>query len=423
LCLRDFVAKIITAKKTDEPLYLIQITKLTEYMIFKNIKVVELAAVLAGPSVGMFLAELGAEVIKIENLTTKGDVTRTWRLKSEDKENSVTAYFSSVNWGKKSLVLDLRQAEAQEIVHKLVVDADIVISSYLPGAAQKLKVDADTLLKINPMLICAEINGYGESEPRAAFDAIIQAEAGFTFMNGLGKNNYKMPVALMDVLAAHQLKEAVLLAYIERLQTGKGKRVSVSLIESGITALVNQATNWLVGNQISQAIGSEHPNIVPYGTIYQTLDNKQIVLAIGTDGQFADACKVLEIPLQENVITNVQRVANREEVNALFSQQIAKFERKELLEKFLAAKIPAGAVNNMQEVFELPQAKENLLQGENIIGQRTFIAKGIEKAENLSSPPVYNQDVKEILQKLGYKEAEISQLQEKGTLDFDTISL
>lgn len=364
--------------------------------MFSHLRILELASVLAGPSVGMFFAELGAEVIKVENITTKGDVTRSWKLKKEG-DTDITAYFSSVNWGKKSIALDLRSQKAKEIIYELVKKSDIVLSSFLPGSAKRLGMDAEMLMSYNPKLICGEINGYGEAVERAAFDAIIQAEAGFTYMNGEGQNRYKMPVALMDVLAAHQLKEALLLAYIAFLQTGKGKKVSVSLIESGISSLVNQAANWLVAEQIPQAIGSEHPNIVPYGTIFYTADNRALVLAVGTDAQFMAICEILGIKNIEKFATNPQRVAQREEVNLLLSQAISRYNRDELLAKLLHAKVPAGAVNNLQEVFASTIAAKICLNSPSMTGLRTFIAKGIETQTQLSPPPHLNQDEAEIL--------------------------
>ena len=363
--------------------------------MFSHLRIIELASVLAGPSVGMFFAELGAEVIKVENSTTHGDVTRSWKLKKEGNTD-ITAYFSAVNWGKKSIALDLKSQEAKHFIYELAKKSDIVISSFLPGSAQRLGMDAETLMSHNPKLICGEINGYGETVERAAFDAIIQAEAGFTYMNGEGENRYKMPVALMDVLAAHQLKEALLLAYIEFLTTGKGKKVSVSLIEAGISSLVNQAANWLVAEQIPQAIGSEHPNIVPYGTIFRTADQKSLVLAVGTDAQFSALCQILGIENNSNFATNPQRVAEREAVNALLSQTISLQNRDDLLAKLLTAKVPAGAVNNLEEVFASPIAQQLQLSSPTLSGLRTFVAQGIATQKQLSMPPHLNEHAAEI---------------------------
>ncbi|MFK7925857.1 MAG: CoA transferase, partial [Bacteroidia bacterium] len=180
--------------------------------IFKDLIVIELASVLAGPSVGMFFAELGARVIKIENPRFGGDVTRSWKLAHEDKADTRSAYFSCINWGKESLSLDLKQEPDRVILHQLLAKADIMLSSFIPGQAERLGIEAESLMKAYPKLILGEINGYGKDNARPAYDAIIQAEAGFMYINGEGEQLYKMPVALMDVLAAHQLKEGLLLA-------------------------------------------------------------------------------------------------------------------------------------------------------------------------------------------------------------------
>ena len=255
---------------------------MTEKTPLQGLKVLELASVLAGPSVGMFFAELGATVYKIENVTTHGDVTRKWKLPKEDADTDISGYFSSVNWGKSSFAVDLCREEGLNIIYELAAQCDIVLVSYKPGDAEKLRVDYPTLKRYNEKLIYSHITGYGLQNPRAGFDAIIQAESGFTFMNGQPDGPpTKMPVALMDVLAAHHLKEAILLALYYREKTGKGQYIEASLFKAGVSSLANQATNWLVGRAIPQRMGSDHPNIVPYGTIFKTADGKEIVLAHG----------------------------------------------------------------------------------------------------------------------------------------------
>src|SRR6478609_11070071 len=171
--------------------------------MFADLKVLELASVLAGPSVGQFFAELGAEVIKVENLKSGGDVTRTWKVSGE-KEGDLSAYFCSCNWGKKSIAVDLSSKEGKEIVQKLASKSDVVIASYKPGDAEKLGVAYEQLNNINPKLIYGQITGYGSDNNRVGYDAVIQAESGFMDMNGeRGGDPLKMPVALIDVLAAH----------------------------------------------------------------------------------------------------------------------------------------------------------------------------------------------------------------------------
>ena len=227
----------------------------TSEPIFSQLKVLELASVLAGPSVGQFFAELGAEVIKVENVRTKGDVTRSWKTAGENTDDR-SAYFCSVNWGKKSIAIDLTHPEGRKIIHQLIPKIDVVIASFKPGDAVKLGVDHEVLAAINPQLIYGQITGYGSKNQRVGYDAVIQAEAGFMFMNGEpGRPSLKMPVALIDILAAHHLKEALLLSLLKRERTGRGGFVEVSLIQAAVSSLVNQATNWLVAGKMPGKLG------------------------------------------------------------------------------------------------------------------------------------------------------------------------
>jgi crotonobetainyl-CoA:carnitine CoA-transferase CaiB-like acyl-CoA transferase len=234
--------------------------------MFKNLKVVELASVLAGPLTGTFFAELGAKVVKIENKLTQGDVTRTWKLPTESKENSVSAYYSAANYSKESLFLNVKDSSDYELLIEHIKDADIVISNYKPSTARKLKLDYKDLKPYNPSLIYAELTGFGGDDSRPAFDVVLQAETGFMYMNGEPhRNPVKMPVALIDVLAAHHMKEAILCALINKLKTGEGQHISMSLYECALASLANQATNWLMEGHIPQPMGTQHPNIAPYG--------------------------------------------------------------------------------------------------------------------------------------------------------------
>ena len=230
--------------------------------IFKDLNIVELGTVLAAPQVGQFFAELGANVIKVENPRTGGDVTRTWRLKGEDTEDTRSAYFCASNWGKKSIALNIGQEADIKKLYELVKEADIVIANYKFGADKKFGVDYQSLHKINPQLIYGHITAYGTTDKRVGYDAIIQAESGFLYMNGSeGGESVKMPVALVDILAAHQLKEALLIALLEKKHTPKGnyygQYVSVSLFDAAIASLANQATNWLTAGVIPEKRGSQ----------------------------------------------------------------------------------------------------------------------------------------------------------------------
>ena len=369
--------------------------------MFENLKVLELASVLAGPSVGQFFAELGAEVIKVENLKTGGDVTRTWKGNGELTDDR-SAYFCSVNWGKKSIAVDLTSSEGKSIVQKLATKSDIVIASYKPGDEEKLGVSYDQLKRNNSKLIYGQVTGYGSDNERVGYDAVIQAESGFMDLNG-EKNGLptKMPVALIDVLAGHQLKEGLLVALLKRERTQAGSFVEVSLIHTAISSLTNQATNWLVANKLPSRQGSLHPNIAPYGESFETKDGKRVLLAVGNDRQFFDLLRILKIdPLtfENKFSTNHRRIENREEMNAMLSRAIRNLSASEFFLQIHQLKIPAGMIQNVREVFEMESAKELLMNAGNLQGVKTFVAKDpAGKPVTLSPPPHVGEHTDEIL--------------------------
>ncbi|HFA50106.1 MAG TPA: CoA transferase [Bacteroidetes bacterium] len=337
--------------------------------IFKNLKIIELASVLAGPAVGQFFAELGATVIKIENKKTGGDVTRKWKLPKENKDDLFSAYYHSINWGKESMMLDLSDKEDKSIAIDLIAEADILIANFKKGSAKKLGLDFGFFKNINQRLIYANMCAYGEQDGRSGFDVLMQAETGFLYMNGEAKRPpVKMPVALIDILAAHQLKEAILIALLKRKETGKGNYISVSLVKSAIASLANQASNWLNTGHIPQRMGTQHPNISPYGDIFLTKDKKEIILAVGTEKQFAELCDILnlkEIKSDKRFSKNINRLKYRNELIEILEKAFLNFNQKELLEKFDAKKVPAGTIRNMQQVFDLPEAKEMVLENKD----------------------------------------------------------
>lgn len=334
--------------------------------IFQDLKVIEFASVLAGPAVGMFFAELGAEVIKIENAPTNGDVTRSWKLPTEPSSLPYSAYFCSVNWQKKHFFLDLQQENDRNLVYEWIKDADIVISNFKIASAQKMGVDFPTLRAINPKIIYAQLTSFGEDDETPAFDIVMQAEAGFLFMTGEAEREpVRMPVALIDLLAAHQLKEAILIALYQRLKTGEGSYLTASLYESAVASLANQATNWLMAGHIPQRMGTMHPNIAPYGDIFYTKDNKAIVMAVGTERQFVNCCKVLNISklLEDNRFSiNAARVKNRHLLKNLMQNAFSQFNQAELMTEFQKEGVPAGRIRNMAEVFENPKASKMILE-------------------------------------------------------------
>lgn len=334
---------------------------------FKDLKVIEFASVLAGPAVGMFFAELGADVLKIENKSAGGDLTRGWKSPAEDPQSPVSAYFCSVNWGKRHLFLDLYDPADAVQAHELALAADVVISNIKPSSARKMGIDAAALRARNPRLIYAQLNAFADPEDESpAFDMVLQAEAGFLYMCGEpDRMPVRMPVAFIDVLAAHQLKEAVLIALLRRAQSGEGATVSCSLMESALASLINQASNYLNAGVIPQRMGTAHPNIAPYGDVFHCADGDFILLAAGTERQFQRLCQVLKL---EHLIThpdyqtNALRVVHRAALNAVLSEAIAAWHIDALLSELRRAGTPAARIRDMRAVFELPEARAMVLE-------------------------------------------------------------
>ena len=337
--------------------------------IFKDLKVVELASVLAGPSVGLFFAELGADVLKIENKKTGGDVTRSWKLPEEDKTSDASAYFYSVNFLKKHLLLDLNDKADRKICLDKIKKADIVIVNYKKGDDKKLGMDYASLKKVNPKIIYAQIFGFGPTDDRVAFDLILQAETGFMSINGTPESGpLKMPVALIDLLAAHLAKEAILLALLNRQKTKKGAYVSVSLFDAAVSSLVNQVTNWLIAGHLPKRTGSLHPNIAPYGEMLETRDKQLLTFAIGSDKQFERLCRLLGLTTlfqDQRFSTNQARVKNRVELFALLQTNVREFDHDKLMQKCIKDQVPCGKIRTIDEVVELAQTKKSIVKTEN----------------------------------------------------------
>lgn len=343
--------------------------------IFKNLKIIDLSTVLAGPSVGTFFAELGADVVKVEH-PVKTDVTRTWKLPSEDKNNNVSTYFSSVNYKKSYRFLDFKNEKDLEALYELIKTADIVLMNFKKGGQKKLGISDKKLFELNSQLIIGKISGFGSDSNRVAYDLILQAESGFMSMNGTDESGpLKMPVALIDVLAAHHLKEGILIALIEKEKQAnfKGKTVSVSLYDAAISSLVNQATNFLMTGNIPERIGSLHPNIAPYGELFVTKDGGVITFAIGSNRHFELMCNWLrreELISNDRFKTAQSRVKYRNLLFQELQKSVNQFEAIEILEGMKALNVPCAKIKNLKEVFDDKTAK-SLVKKEKIDGVET----------------------------------------------------
>ena len=327
-------------------------------IFFKDLKVIELAGVLAGPGVGLFFAELGARVLKVENKNVGGDATRTWRLKDET-EKGPSAYFCAVNYKKEYLFLDLTDEADRARLIEEINDADLVIANYSTRVAEKLGMDYPTLSKNNKTLIYLQLDGFAHSN-RPAYDVVLQAETGWISMTGHPENPSKLPVALIDILAGHQLKEGALLALIHRMKTGEGSLVECNLEQASLAALANQATNYLMNKAVAEPIGTLHPNIAPYGDWFETSDGKRIVLAVGSDKQFENLNTVLRLHLDtdEKFETNPNRLKYRADLRAELIPAIAKFNLADLSQKLDGAGVPFGEIKRLDAVLESDAAQE-----------------------------------------------------------------
>jgi crotonobetainyl-CoA:carnitine CoA-transferase CaiB-like acyl-CoA transferase len=329
--------------------------------VFSDLVILDLSTVLAGPSVGTFFAELGARVIKIEH-PDNPDVTRSWKLPEEDAKSNVSAYFASVNYGKEYLKLNLKIEEDRQQLLDLVKSADILLSNFKKGDETKFNITDAFLRSLNPKLICGKINGFGSQSDRVAYDLILQAESGFMSMNGTPESGpVKMPVALIDVLAAHHLKEGLLVALLQREKDGIGRSVSVSLYDAALCSLMNQASNYLMTGKIAQRIGSLHPNIAPYGELFQTKDGATITLAIGSDVHFTKLCKhldLIELTTDVRFAINTSRVRHRKELFEMLQNKIQLFGADNLLKLLENDFVPAGKVKAIDEVFADQEAAE-----------------------------------------------------------------
>ena len=327
---------------------------LSHNTFFKDLLVIELASVLAGPSAGLFFVECGARVIKIENAKSNGDVSRNW-LNGKETGEQISAYYASVNQGKELKMFDLDCTADLTELEELMHQADIVISNFKTSSAKRWNIEAGQLHKRFPSLIIGQLDAFAEDDNRVAYDIVLQAETGYLSMTGFMDNPARLPVPMIDLLAGHQLKEGLLMALMNRYKTGNGSIVRVNLFETAIGALANQASNYLMSDLVPKAQGTLHPNIAPYGDCFLCADNKPLVLAIGSDVQFNKLLVCLDLSElidDERFYTNHNRLKNRTELASILNAAFKKQERAVWLKHFEQKQIPCGALLNLEEVFQ-----------------------------------------------------------------------
>ncbi len=332
----------------------------------EGLKVIELARILAGPWAGQTLGDLGAEVIKVE--APEGDDTRQWGPPFVERENDKTAsYFHSCNRGKSSVIVDFRTDEGKAVLIELVRDADILIENFKVGGLKKYGLDYENLAKVNPKLIYCSITGFGQTGPyahRAGYDYIIQGMSGFMSITGEPDGApQRAGVAITDIFTGIYATSAILAALHMRARTGKGQHIDMSLLDSAVCVMANQALNYLTTGNPPQRTGNYHPNLTPY-QVFECRDG-HIIIATGNDGQYQRLCDILGLPEMASApeyLKNANRVENREDMIAKLSARTVLMSKGDLLTACEAKGVPAGPINSMDEVFADPQVVHRQLQ-------------------------------------------------------------
>ena len=327
----------------------------------EGIKVVELARILAGPWAGQTLADLGADVIKVE--APEGDDTRRWGPPFIQAGGEKTAaYFHATNRGKRGITCDFRTPEGQETVRKLVADADVLIENFKVGGLAKYGLDYESLRKVNPRLIYCSITGFGQTGPyahRAGYDFIIQGMAGLMSVTGeKGGQPQKVGVAVTDVFTGIYSATAILAAIVQRGRTGEGQHIDMALMDVATSIMANQAINFLVSGKAPTMMGNAHPNLAPYA-VFDCADG-WIILATGNDAQYQRLCAILgldDMAKAPEFLTNADRIANRAEMTARITAATKRWAKADLLQACEDQGVPAGPINNLAEVFDDPQVQ------------------------------------------------------------------
>jgi crotonobetainyl-CoA:carnitine CoA-transferase CaiB-like acyl-CoA transferase len=332
-----------------------------------GIRVLDLSRVLAGPWASQMLADLGADVVKVER-PGQGDDTRHWgppyQRDAAGNDTDMAAYFLCANRNKRSLTLDLTSADGQALARELACEADVVLENFKPGGLAKYGLDAASLRQLAPRLVYCSISGFGQTGPyahRAGYDFLIQAMGGLMSVTGraddeTGAGPQKVGVALTDILTGLYATIAIQAALAEREHSGLGQHIDLALLDVQVACLANQASNYLAGGMLPQRMGNAHPNIVPYQD-FPTADG-DMILAIGNDGQFARFCAAAGHPEWASDIrfaSNPQRVAHRAILIPLLRQTTVMRTTDEWMALLEAQAVPCGPINRLDAVFADPQ--------------------------------------------------------------------
>ncbi|KEC86153.1 MULTISPECIES: CaiB/BaiF CoA transferase family protein [Acinetobacter] len=401
----------------------------------QGIRVLDLSRVLAGPWCGQVLADLGAEVIKIERPKV-GDDTRMWgppwMLDQQGKATRESGYYQSANRNKSSVAIDMATQDGQRLLQHMVKTADIVIENFKAGSLKKYGLDYETLKHINPKLIYCSITGFGQDGPRAeepGYDFIIQGMSGLMSITGekegeLGASSQKVGVAVVDIQTGLYATIAIQAALISRQQTGVGQYIDMSLLDVQVAGLANQGMNYLSSGIAPQRMGNHHPNIVPYQT-FKARD-KEFILACGNDKQFKDLCIAIgkpELLDQPNYLRNQDRVKYRQELVALLSEYFLSNTAKHWVDAIHAMKVPVGVINSVADALDEPQIQYRKMVVNiphtdnpdfNVIGSPIKMTG--TPVEYRNAPPRLGEHTKVILEEF-CSDDELLQLKQQGIIE------
>lgn len=385
----------------------------------EGIRVLDLSRVLAGPWCGQILADLGAEVIKVERPKT-GDDTRMWGppwMKNDHGENTrEAAYYQSANRNKMSVAIDISTPEGQELVKALAVDSDVVIENYKAGSLKKYGLDYESLSAINPKLVYCSITGFGQTGPRApepGYDFIIQGMGGLMSVTGEkddlpGGGPQKVGVAFADLTTGLYSTIAIQAALLNRHVTGLGQHIDMALLDVQVALLANQGMNYLASGKIPGRYGNAHANIVPY-QVFRAAD-QDFIIACGNDKQFvalSAAIGLLDLPQDPRFVTNALRIQHRAEITELLVKHFLSNTAKHWVEAIHAVKVPVGLINNLEQAFQEPQvqARNMLVEIPHPLKEKlTVIGSPIKLSrtpvEYRKAPPMLGEHTNEILSRV-----------------------
>ena len=382
-----------------------------------GLRVLELARILAGPWAGQILADLGADVIKVERKGA-GDDTRTWGppfVEGKDGKHLGAAYFHGTNRGKRSIEVDFESEHGRRIVRKLAARSDVLIENFKVGGLAKFELDYESLKEECPRLIYCSVTGFGQDGPyakRAGYDLMAQGMAGVMDLTGMPDGEpTRVGVPVSDIFTGVYSTVGILAALHEREKTGKGCHVDTALVDSTVGVLSNQALNYLISGKIPHRLGNAHANVVPY-QVFPVADG-HVIIACGNDGQFVKLCGVLgapELAKSPDYKDNSGRLQNRKALIDSMTARTLTMKRDDLLAQLEAVQVPAGPINNVEQVFENPQVihrgmrlslKSDAAKGGVIPGVRTPIVIGGWKAASDRAAPLLGEHTAEILKEIG----------------------